>query len=103
LGADVEEGKEVVDCLGKDTRPVYRVDGTEIMLCVEFFVGEERLDDVLLRAVSDRLTITSSGTIYLTIIEGTLYCNIVDIWVSDCGHLRFLDGRNTALGVENED
>lgn len=37
----MEEGKEIVDCLGEDSGPVYGVHGTEVVRRVELFVGEE--------------------------------------------------------------
>ena len=32
------------------------------------------------------------GWVYLAVIEGTLYCNVVHIRVGDGGHLGFLNG-----------
>ena len=47
LRADMEEGEEVVDGLGEDTRPVDRVNCTESVSGVEFSVAEQGLDDIL--------------------------------------------------------
>jgi hypothetical protein len=40
---------------------------------------------------------------YLAIIKCTFDGNVVDVGICDGGHLRFLDGRNAALGMEDED
>jgi hypothetical protein len=43
----MEVGMEVVDDLGENTGPVDRVDSSETVCGVEFYIGEERLDRVL--------------------------------------------------------
>jgi hypothetical protein len=47
LPADVEVGKEVVDGLGENARPIDGVDGTEMVFLVEGLVCKQRLYDVL--------------------------------------------------------
>jgi hypothetical protein len=71
--------------LSQDTGPVDRVDGTEMMLVVEFTVPKEVFDDIL------------------TVIKGTFNAEVVDVLVQYCGHLSFLDRTDTTVGVENED
>jgi hypothetical protein len=56
LAGQREVRVEVVDSLGEDARPVDRVDGTELVAGVDVGVGEEGLDDILVRCVSDVVT-----------------------------------------------
>jgi hypothetical protein len=43
----VKVGEEIVDSLRKDSCPVYRVYGTELVLGIKFAVPEEVFDDIL--------------------------------------------------------
>ena len=47
LAADVEVGKQVVDGLCEDARPVDGVDRAEAVGRVELLVGKEGFDDIL--------------------------------------------------------
>lgn len=100
----VEVGAEVVDDLGEDTRPVDGVDGSEVVRSVERRVGEESLDNVLRTALA---SVGCGGvrewTTHLAIIESALDSEVVDVRVGDGRHLRLLDGRDPALGVQDKD
>jgi hypothetical protein len=47
LRANVEVGKEVIDCLSEDASPVNGVNGAEVMFRVKFAISEERFYNVL--------------------------------------------------------
>ena len=53
LFAGLEVGEEVVDCLGKNTRPVDRIDCAEMVFLVEGSVHEQRLHNILERKRED--------------------------------------------------
>ena len=44
---NVEIREEIIDGLGENTSPIDGVDGTKVVLSVEFFIGEQRFYDVL--------------------------------------------------------
>jgi hypothetical protein len=100
---EVEVREEVVDGLSEDASPVDRVDCSEFVLGVEFLVSEECLDNILSLGFSMRGRASSSSVSDLAVIEGCFDSDIVDVRVCHRRHLGFLDWRNTALGMENED
>jgi hypothetical protein len=107
LTLDGKVGREVVDRLGEDARPVDRVDGSESVFGVELGVGEERLDDVL-KAAKDVLALGEKGRregeeTHLAIVESAVDGEVEDVIVRDSRHLRLLNRRDAALGVEDED
>lgn len=81
----MEVGEEVVDGLSEDPGPVYAVDGSETVLCVEFAIAEEDFDDVL------------------AIIECAFDSYVVHVGIGDGSHLRFLDWGYATFWVEDED
>lgn len=80
-----EVGVEVVGDLSQDTGEVDAVDGGEVVGGVHVGIGEQGLDEVL------------------AVIERTLDGEVVNVGIKDGGHLSLLDGRNLALGEQDED
>ena len=58
---------------------------------------------VIIISLGKRQTRFEPNDTYLTIVECTFDCNVVDIGVCHCSHLCLLDRRNTTFRVKNED
>ena len=47
----MKERREVIDCLGKDTGPVYGIDGTQPVLSVKWLVSEKSFHYILIESI----------------------------------------------------
>jgi hypothetical protein len=94
LPADVKVGKEVVDGLGENARPIDGVDGTEMVFLVEGLVCEQRLYNILrnYNNLRDDCPLSIARKTYLARIKSTLYGDVAHVRVCDGRHLRFLHG-----------
>jgi hypothetical protein len=98
---DVEVRKEVVNRLSKDSGPVDGVYCSQAVFLVEFPISEESFDNVLYLG-SVRHWKSVSTLTHLAVVERSFDRYIVDVFIGDRSHLGLLNGRDTALGMEDE-
>lgn len=76
---------KVVDDLCEYPGPVDRIDSSQLVSAVDLRICEQCFDDIL------------------AVVKGTFDADIMDVFIKDSRHLRFLNGRNLAFGMKHED
>ena len=99
------EIREVVEHdLSENSREVDGVDSAQFQVLVCVGIAKQRLDNVLLGLLVSRYILFGSPPgAYLAVVECPRNSQVVDIRFRASCHLHFLNGADTALGMQDSD